>query len=101
MIKHVVCWKLYENAEGKDKIQNAREITKRLLALKEKIPRIKSIEAGINSEKTQSDNYDVVLIARFNSFEDLDIYQKHPDHQDFVKFVTPLTSDKIAVDFEE
>ena len=100
MVKHIVCWKLYENAAGKTKKQNALKIKAKLLDLKNKIPQIQSIEVGINSDKAEPDNYDVVLISEFKNFEDLDIYQKHADHQAFVSFVTPLRSDKVAVDYE-
>jgi len=100
MIKHVVCWNLYENAKGKTRQQNALEIKEKLLDLKNKIPHIQTIEVGVNSDKANPDNYDVVLITEFNNFEDLETYQKHPAHQDFVDFVTPLRSDKVAVDYE-
>ena len=100
MIKHIVCWNLYENAAGKTKRENALEIKERLLDLKNKIPQIQSIEVGINSDKASPDNYDVVLITEFKNFEDLETYQKHPDHQSFVDFVTPLRSNKVAVDYE-
>ena len=101
MVKHIVCWNLFENAKGKTKQQNALEIKKKLLDLKNRIPQIQSIEVGMNSDKANSDNYDVVLITDFKNFEDLEIYQKHPAHQEFVRFVAPLRKDKVAVDYEK
>jgi len=100
MVKHIVCWNLYEKAKGKTQQQNAMEIKEKLLGLKNKIPQIQTIEVGINSDKANPDNYNVVLITEFKNFEDLEFYQKHPAHQEFVEFVTPLRSDKVAVDYE-
>lgn len=100
MIKHVVCWKLYEEASGRSKMKNAELIRQRLLDLKNKIPKIRKIEAGINAPDASSDNYDVVLITEFESVEDLHFYRDHPDHRAFVEFIHPLRSHKVAVDFE-
>ena len=100
MIKHIVCWKLYDEASGRSKKENAEIIRQRLLDLKTKIPVIRKIEAGINAPAASSDNYDVVLITEFDSIDDLYFYRDHPDHQAFVRFIQPLRSHKVAVDFE-
>ncbi|HKL37393.1 MAG TPA: Dabb family protein [Bacteroidales bacterium] len=100
MIKHVVCWQLYDQAEGRDKATNCSLVKAELLALKELIPEMRSVEVGENIPQAGSENYDVVLIAGFDTLKDLQRYQEHSEHQRFKKFVSPLQSDKIAVDFE-
>jgi len=100
MIKHIVCWQLYEQAEGRDKTTNCSLVKAELLALKELIPEMRSVEVGENLPQAGSDNYDVVLIAEFDNLEALRRYQDHPEHQRFKKFISPLRSKKVAVDFE-
>lgn len=100
MIKHVVCWDLYEQAAGRDKATNASLIKAELLALKELIPEMRSVEVGINAESADTENYDVVLIAEFDSFEDLKRYSSHSEHLRFVKFISELRRHRVAVDYE-
>jgi hypothetical protein len=101
MIKHIVCWQLYDQAEGKDKTTNASLIKAELLALKELIPEIKSLEVGVNSSQADPNNYDVVLIAGFDSFDDLHRYREHPEHKRFVELVSKLRSHRVAVDYKQ
>ena len=100
MIKHVVCGQLDEQAEGRDKATNCSLVKAELLALKELIPEMRSVEVGENLSQAGSDNYDVVLIAEFDTLEDFQHYQAHPEHQRFKKFISPLRNEKVAVDFE-
>ena len=99
MIKHVVCWKLYENRQGKDKESISSAIKAQLYKLKDEITEIQFMEVGVNAPEASIDNYDVVLIAEFKNFKDLETYQKHPAHVRFKEFIKPLRSNKIAVDY--
>ncbi|GFP76002.1 Dabb family protein [Clostridium fungisolvens] len=98
MIKHIVMWKLKDYAEGNDKQFNANEIKIRLESLKDKISEIGKIEVGINNNPANS--YDVVLYSEFESYEDLDIYQKHPSHMEVAAFVGTVKDDRTCVDYE-
>ena len=100
MVKHIICLKLKDFAEGNPKSENARLAKEKLLALEEKIKEIKYIEVGINDPKASQDNFDVVLITEFQSFEDLDIYQKHPEHVKTAKFMKKIRGARACVDFE-
>ncbi|HKL38370.1 MAG TPA: Dabb family protein [Bacteroidales bacterium] len=100
MVKHVVCWELYDQALGGDKQTNARLIKERLEKLDESLPWMQSTEIGINAAKASSENYDVVLICVFDTFQALSDYKVHPEHQAFVGFVTPLAEHVVNVDFE-
>lgn len=99
MIKHIVMWTLLDSAEGRQKAANAAMIKAQLAALPSQIPQIQSLEVGINA-KQDAANYDLVLIATFNSWQDLEIYQNHPVHKEFSKFVTKLRKDRAVVDYE-
>uniref|UniRef100_A9AB56 Stress responsive alpha-beta barrel domain protein n=1 Tax=Methanococcus maripaludis (strain C6 / ATCC BAA-1332) TaxID=444158 RepID=A9AB56_METM6 len=99
MIKHIVMWKLKENDKDNEKLENVKIIKTNLEALKEVIPEIKYIEVGIDSKKFEN-NYDVVLVSEFNSFEELDVYQKHPEHLKVGEFVKSVAEIRTAVDYE-
>lgn len=100
MIKHIVVFKLKDSANGKSKANNAEELKTRLLRLKDKIKEILEIEVGIKSNEASETNYDVVLITKFNNFDELHSYQIHPEHVKVVDFITEIKTDKIAIDFD-
>lgn len=99
MVKHIVMWKLKDFPE-KEKNRVAEELRKRLIALKNSISVIRNIEVGINSPEAAQINYEVVLIAEFNSFADLEIYQKHPEHIRLKEYLETIRDHKAATDFE-
>jgi hypothetical protein len=100
MVKHIICLKLKDFAEGKSKSENAKLAAEKLLALKEKIKEIKYIEVGINDSKAVPDNFDIVLITEFESFDDLNTYQKHPEHVKTADFMKKIRDARACVDFE-
>ncbi len=99
MVKHIVLWKLKEQAEGKSKSENAAKLKRELEALASKIKEIRKLEVGINFN-TGQDAYDLGLVSEFASREDLDMYQKHPEHQRFVTIVRGLRDSRIVLDYE-
>ena len=99
MIKHVVMWKLKEEAEGSTRKQNALKIKQKLEALKDIIPQIQSMEIGINFLESDM-AYDAVLISTFRSQADLDTYKNHPDHQAVSAFVKKVRTGRTVVDFQ-
>ncbi len=100
MVKHIICLKLKDFAEGKTRSENAGIARDKLLALKEKIDLIKYIEVGVNDPKAPQDNFDVVLITEFESFEDLKAYQRHPEHVKTAEFMKRIREIRGCVDFE-
>jgi hypothetical protein len=92
-------WKLKDSARGTSKDQNALELKSVLEDLKNKISVIKQIEVGINFNKSSA-AYDVVLYSEFDSQQDLQAYQKHPDHVKVVDFVNEIRDDRAVVDYE-
>lgn len=98
MIKHIVLWKLKDFGEGAGKEQNARKMKAELEALKGKIPQILHIEVGINDLPSDA-AYDVALYAVFAGEQDLEIYQKHPEHLRVADFVGKVREDRVVVDY--
>ena len=100
MIKHIVCFRLAEDAEGKTKAENAQIIKEGLENLVNLIPQVKKIEVGINHPATPASNFDVVLYCEFDSIDDLNIYQEHPEHKKVGAYIFKVKTDRVCVDYE-
>jgi len=98
MIKHIVVWKLKDEANGNKKEANAMLIKKGLENLKGKIEGLLNIEVGIDF--LGGNNFDVVLYSEFTSKEALNFYQNHPLHQAVLPFIREAVTDRKAVDYE-
>ena len=99
MIKHIVFFRLADDAEGKSKAENAVIIKERLEKLKIYIPQIVSIEVGINVPNTPKTDFDIALYSEFESYTDLDIYQEHPEHLKVASFIGKVRTARAAVDY--
>lgn len=99
MIKHIVFWKLKEYAEGASREQNAAKMKRELEALKTKIPQVLHIEVGSNLIPSDG-AYDVALYSEFSSEQDLNIYQKHPEHLKAADFVAKIRESRVVVDYK-
>lgn len=99
MIKHIVLWKLKQSAEGAGREQNAAIMKRELEALKSRIPQIRHIEVGANFLPSDA-AYDVALYAEFASEQDLNIYQKHPEHLRVAGFVAKVRESRVVLDYK-
>ncbi len=75
MFTHIVLFKLKEATE-----ENITKISDILNSMDGKIPQLKYLEVGIDELHTER-SFDICLITKFNSKEDMDNYQIHPYHQ--------------------
>lgn len=98
MIKHIVMWKLKDEAHGNNKATNAGLVKEKLEALSGKIDGLLKIEVGIDF--LGGGNFDVVLYSELSSKEALDTYQNHPLHQEVLPFIREAVMDRKAVDYE-
>ncbi len=99
MVKHIVIWRLKDQAHGNDKRQNAVLIKQRLEALRGRIPGLLSLEVGFDIGNT-SNSGDLVLYSEFESMAALAGYQEHPLHQAVVEFIQEARSERRVVDYE-
>jgi hypothetical protein len=99
MIKHIVAWKLKENAEGKSRKENLALLKQKFTGFQRTIPVIKNLEVGLNADQTSKENWDIVLIIEFATFSDLEIYQRHPEHLKVGEFVKLVRESRSCVDF--
>ncbi len=94
MIRHVVMWQFKEDEE-----ENMHRFLEGLKALDGQIPALKSMEIGVSMNP--ANNFDAVLIAEFDSMEDLETYKNDPRHQAVAKICKAIRRERAAVDFEE
>lgn len=92
--KHVVMMRLKENTE-----ENAAAITEGLNSLVGVVPQIRRLEVGrnvISSERA----YDLALTVVFDSQEDMEAYQTHPEHVRVLnEIIRPRISGSAAADY--
>ena len=99
MVKHIVCWRLQDEFEGKNKEELAIEIKTALESLRTLVPTIRLLEVGINRDNSDMAS-DIVLYSEFDSWEGLHAYQVHPEHVKFKEFVQNRRTERRVVDYE-
>ena len=99
MVKHIVLWRLKEQAQGNDRKKNALLVKQKLESMRGKIPGLLKIEVGFDFSATP-DSSDVVLYSEFESKEALEVYQSHPVHEAVKPFVKEVRTDRRVVDYE-
>jgi len=99
MIKHIVMWRLKEQAHGNDKVTNARRIKQMLEALRGKIPGLLTIEVGIDFLASEQ-SADIALYSEFESRAALEGYQSHPEHKALGPFMREATIERRVADYE-
>jgi len=99
MIKHIVIWKLKEEAEGSSKVQNATKMKQLLENLIGIIPEIVRLEVGLKTSQSPANNDDIIVVSEFKTWEDLDIYANHPEHVKVGEFVKKVAEKRSAVDY--
>ncbi len=98
MIKHIVAWKLKEQAEGRDARDNAKLAKQKLEALNGKIAGLLKLEVGIDFSRTQV-SADIVLYSEFPDRAALDSYQAHPLHKEVKVFMGNITAERRVADY--
>lgn len=76
------------------------EIRDKFNNLLSKIPQLREIGCHIAMPGAPAGNFDLCLICKFEMFEDLEIYQNHPDHLEIVKIIKSLNLQRVCIDFE-
>lgn len=96
MIEHVVLFKFNDQTTDEQK----NEAIQKLTSLKNKIPGIVDLQAGVNFSD-RSKGYELGLNVRFEDQEALEQYGPHEEHQKVVSYLKEIgMSDILALDFE-
>jgi len=99
MIKHIVMWKLKEQAEGADRLANAHEMKRRLDACAAIVPGILAFEVVLAQAGLEA-TYDVLLYSEFDSKETLEAYANHPTHKALMPFFKAVRDERQCMDYE-
>ena len=96
MITHIVFFKLSDATF--DTLAATRG---KLLGMQGKIPQLRHLEAGIDVIRSER-SYDIALVTRFDSMDDLQAYQIHPYHAgEVAPHMKSVCSSIIAVDYRD
>jgi antibiotic biosynthesis monooxygenase (ABM) superfamily enzyme len=99
MIKHIVMWKLKDQAEGSDRAANALEMKRRLDACAGIVPGMLKFEVALAQPGLEA-TYDVVLYSEFADKEALAAYAAHPTHQAVVPFIGAVREARQCMDYQ-
>jgi quinol monooxygenase YgiN len=99
MIRHIVMWKLKEQAEGAGCAANARKMKALLDACADIVPGILKLEVGVAQAGLEC-TYDVVMYSEFVSAAALAAYQQHPQHQALKPFFSAVREGRECMDYE-
>ena len=97
MIKHIVFWKLNEEAKRNNPQGLAEDLRGRFKALLGLVEGLSAIELGVNYNGGE---YDMALVCDFDSRESLDAYQTHPAHLAIKERVHQAVCGRACVDYE-
>jgi hypothetical protein len=67
--------------------------------MKGNIPQLRHLEVGIDVLHSDR-SYDLALVTKFDSLEELKNYQAHPFHVEVLKYMTSVRESSITVDYE-
>lgn len=98
MLKHIVMWKLKDQAEGRDRAANAIEMKRRLDECAGIVPGIMHFEVTLAQPGLEA-TCDVVLYSEFTDKEALEAYVKHPVHQALVPFIGAIREGRQCMDY--
>lgn len=97
MIKHMIIWKIKDEAENKDEIKKNVKIE--LENLEGKIEGL--LKMKIITEGLPSSSGDLMMDSLFESADALSSYQKHPLHRHVANtFVRPNMCQRLSMDYE-
>lgn len=95
MITHIVLFKLAQPTA-----ENLAATKARLLSMDTEIPLLRHLEVGTDVIRSER-SYDIALVTKFDSLEDLQSYQIHPYHAGVVvPQMKSACSSIVAVDYE-
>jgi len=95
MITHIVLFKLSDPSP-----ENLASTRDKLLSMQGKIAQLRHLEAGIDVIRSER-SYDIALLTRFDSLNDLQEYQVHPYHAgEVIPHMKSVCSSIVAVDYE-
>lgn len=99
MIKHIVVWRLKDEALGVPKAENLATMKAAIEALRYSVPGVVSLEVGLDIGASP-DSWDIVIYSEFANREALDVYQAHPEHVKVKDLIAEMRELRAAIDYE-
>ena len=99
MIQHTILFKFINTIDDVDKENKIKRMQSAFGNLKSKIDVVKSYVIGVNSKKTDF-SYDLAITSEYESWEDLEYYLKHPEHQNAISLCKDIKKEKAVIDYE-
>ena len=94
MVTHIVMWKFKTGEEAR-----MHQFLDGLQSLNGVIPQIRSMEVQVSCN--ESNAYNAVLISKFDSLDDLELYKNDPRHVAVAQLCKEIREDRAAIDFEQ
>ncbi len=98
MVKHIVLFKLKDEAPAEARLAAMNTFKAAIEALPAKIPFIRSIEVGLNINPAET--WSIALYSEFDSLDDVRRYAVHPDHVAAGKLLAEVRESRACVDYE-
>ena len=99
MVKHIVIWKLKDEANGRSKDANAKAIKEKLEALVGVVPGLLKAEVGLDFRRSR-ESADAGLYSEFDSREAFEAFLSHPAHKEVQPLVREARSERMMLDYE-
>lgn len=95
MVTHIVMFKLSDPT-----VENLSATRDKLLSMQGKIAQLRHLEAGVDVIHSER-SFDIALVTKFDSLQDLQEYQVHPYHAgEVVPHMKSVCSSVVSVDYE-
>lgn len=98
MVKHIVLFKLKDEAPAEVRLAAMNAFKAAIEALPAKIPFIRSIEVGLNINPAET--WSIALYSEFDSLDDVRRYAVHPDHVAAGKLLAEVRESRACIDYE-
>ncbi len=98
MLRHIVMWKLKDQAEGADKATNAAKMKTLLDSCAGLVPGMGKFEVALAQTGLEA-TYDVVLYSEFADMACLQAYQQHPTHLAIIPFIGAVREARQCMDY--
>ena len=98
MVKHIVLFKLKDEAPEAQKLEAMNRFKAAIEALPARIPVIRKIEVGLNINPGET--WSIGLYSEFDSLEDVKSYAVHSDHVAAGKLLAEVKESRACVDYE-
>jgi len=99
MLRHIVMWKLKDEAEGADRETNLRKAEALLMGCATLHPGIVHFQVGLARPGLDC-THDLVLDSTFTDRAALAAYQDHPKHVAIKPFMKAVVAERQCMDYE-